>query len=130
MFNSSFALVVCRSAHVLFLLSYVVTFLVPYSVLLYLQLFVGGLMSYLPYLCLFVYSGVQHILCCVFVMFVFVLFTLCCQFLWIVHFWLPLRYSLTFIKLVFLLSSLWPSNLHKLLAILSLFILDDVDQRH
>jgi hypothetical protein len=23
--------------------------------------------------------------------------TLCCQFLWIVHFWLPLRYSLTFI---------------------------------
>jgi hypothetical protein len=34
------------------------------------------------------------------------------------------------IKLVFLLSSLWPSNLHKLLAILSLFILDDVDQRH
>jgi hypothetical protein len=26
-----------------------------------------------------------------------VLCTLCCQFLWIVHFWLPLRYSLTFI---------------------------------
>ena len=24
-------------------------------------------------------------------------YTLCCQFLWIVHFWLPLRYSLTFI---------------------------------
>ena len=34
-------------------------------VLLYLQLFVGGLMSYLHYLCLFTYSGVQHILCCV-----------------------------------------------------------------
>jgi hypothetical protein len=34
----------------------------------YLQLFVGELMSYLRYLCLFVYSGVQHILCCVFVL--------------------------------------------------------------
>jgi hypothetical protein len=32
------------------------------SVLLYLQLFVGGLMSYLRYLCLFAYSGVTHIL--------------------------------------------------------------------
>jgi len=26
-------------------------------------------------------------------MFVFVFCTLCCQFLWIVHFWLSLRYS-------------------------------------
>ena len=41
------------------------------SVRLYLQLFVGGLMLYLRYLCLFVYSGVQHILCCVFVCFSF-----------------------------------------------------------
>ena len=53
---------------------------------------VGGLMSYLRYLCLFAYSSVQHILCCV--LFVFVL---CSQFLWIVHFWLPLRFSLMFI---------------------------------
>jgi hypothetical protein len=30
-----------------------------------------------------------------FFVFVFVLCTLCCQFLWIIHFWLPLRYSLT-----------------------------------
>jgi hypothetical protein len=30
----------------------------------YLQLLVEGLMSYLRYLCLFSYSGVQHILCC------------------------------------------------------------------
>jgi hypothetical protein len=36
------------------------------SVRLHLQLFVGWLMSYLRYLCLFAYSGVQHILCCVF----------------------------------------------------------------
>ena len=33
---------------------------------LYIQLFVGGLISYLSYLCLFAYSGVQHILCCIF----------------------------------------------------------------
>ena len=40
----------------------------------YLQLFVGGYMLYVRYLCLFVYSGVQHILRCVFVFFIFVLF--------------------------------------------------------
>ena len=39
---------------------------------IYLQLLVGGFMSYLRYLCLFAYSGVQYILC-----------TLCCQVLWI-----------------------------------------------
>ena len=40
-----------------------------------LQLFVGGLISYLRYLYLylFVHSGFQHILCCVFALFVFVL---------------------------------------------------------
>jgi len=54
-------------------------------------------MSYLPYLCLFVYSGIQHILCCVLVLIAFFLCTLCCQFLWIVHFGLPFRYSLAFI---------------------------------
>jgi NhaP-type Na+/H+ or K+/H+ antiporter len=43
-------------------------------------------MSYLGYLCLVTYGGVQHILCCVFVVFVFVLCTICCQFLWIVLF--------------------------------------------
>ena len=41
------------------------------SFLLCLQLFVGGLMSYLCYFCLFAYSGVQHIVCCVFVLFCF-----------------------------------------------------------
>ena len=63
------------------------------------------LMSYLPLLCLFPLSGVQHISCCVFVLFVFVLCmvvsntycvgllffvffvlcTQCCQFFWTVH---------------------------------------------
>jgi len=56
-----------------------------------------GVMSYLRNLCLFAYGGVQHILFCVFVFFFFVLGTICFQFLWIVQFWLPLRYSLTFI---------------------------------
>ena len=64
----------------------------------YLQLFVGEHMSYLCYLCLLTCSGVQHILRFVFVLFFFVLCTLCCQFLCIVHFLLPLRYSLTFIS--------------------------------
>ena len=49
------------------------------SVPLYLQLFVGGLMSYLRYLSLFSYSGIQHILCCV--LFFFVLCTQWFQFL-------------------------------------------------
>ena len=53
-------------------------------------------MAYLRYLCLFACKGVKHILCCVFV-FVLVFCTLCYQFFRIVHFWLPLRYSLTFI---------------------------------
>ena len=39
---------------------------------LYLQLFVVGLMSYLHYLCVFAYSGVQHIVSCYFVLFVYV----------------------------------------------------------
>jgi hypothetical protein len=49
--------VVCRRAHVLFTSSC----LYEGSCLIYLQLFVGGLMSYIHYLCLFVYSHVQHI---------------------------------------------------------------------
>jgi hypothetical protein len=35
------------------------------SIRLYFQLVVGGLMSYLRYLCLFAHSIVQHILCCI-----------------------------------------------------------------
>ena len=57
-----------------------------------------------PIMCLYVllsYISVQHILCCIFVLSFFVLCTLCCQFLWIVHFWLSLRYSLTFIYLMY-----------------------------
>jgi len=57
-----------------------------------------GRMTYLRYLCLFALSGVYHILCCVFVLFVCILY---CQFLWIVHFPLSLRYSLTFISNMF-----------------------------
>ena len=69
------------------------------SVRLYLQLCVGGHISYLCYLCLLTCSGVQNIYCRIFLLFFFVLCILCCQFLWMIHFWLPLRYSLTFIYL-------------------------------
>ena len=65
----------------------------------YLCLFVEGLMRYLRYLCLFTYSGFQHILCCVFVLFFFVM----CPVLSVLldfPFYLPLRYSLTFISLL------------------------------
>jgi hypothetical protein len=80
------------------------------SVRFYLELFVEGFYSYLRYLCLFTYSGVQRIVYCVFVLFFlhlvypmlsvslgfssscipyvvsfsvffFILYTLCCQFL-------------------------------------------------
>jgi hypothetical protein len=37
------------------------------------KLFVGGIMSYLRYLCLFAYSNAQHILCCVFCLIYFCL---------------------------------------------------------
>jgi hypothetical protein len=56
-----------------------------------------GTMSYLRYLCLF-NIVMSNIYC---VVLLFCLSSSCvrlgCQFLWIVHFWLPLRYSLTFI---------------------------------
>ena len=70
--------VVCRRLFVLFTLfvfvcaqwcpaHIVLCFLFQLSFLhLHLQLFVGGFLSYLRYLCSFVHSGVQHILCCVF----------------------------------------------------------------
>jgi hypothetical protein len=60
------------------------------SVHLYLQLFVGGLMSYLRYTCLLACGGVLFV-------FVFCLVHHMLNFFWIFHFWLPLRYSLTFI---------------------------------
>ena len=59
------------------------------SVRLYLQLFVGGSMSYLRSLCLFAHSVVQPILWCDFALFFFISCILCCQLLWIVLFWLP-----------------------------------------
>ena len=52
--------------------------------IIYLQLFAGGIMSYLRHLCLFAHSGVQRLLYCVLVLFFFVLRILCCQFLLIV----------------------------------------------
>ena len=53
------------------------------------------LLSYLRYLFVLV---CRYILCCVFDLFFFVLCTLCCQFLWIIHFWMPLRHSISSIQ--------------------------------
>ena len=73
----------------LFWIRLLVTVTIILDQVVYLQLFVGGFMPYLYYLCLFVYSSLQHTLCillslsCVFC-------TWCWHFLWIVHSWLPL----------------------------------------
>jgi hypothetical protein len=54
--------------------------------------------SHILFVLVCVYWFPTHIVL-VLVLFVFVLCTLCCRFIWIVHFWLPLRYSLTFVQL-------------------------------
>ena len=51
-------------------------------------------------ICVCLRRVVFNTLCCVFDLYFFILYTLCCQFLWIVHFLLPLRYSLKLICLV------------------------------
>jgi hypothetical protein len=71
------------------------------------KLFLASTSKFNIFSIMYVYSvngGVQHILCCIFFvcflflfLFVFLLCALCWHFLWIVHFWLPLRYSLAFI---------------------------------
>ena len=56
-----------------FVMSVTVSLKKRYSVRFCLQLSVGRHMSYLRYFCLFMYSGVLHILCCGFALFFFVL---------------------------------------------------------
>ena len=84
LFGSSLPPVVCRRADVLFMLFVFVWFvqlfvggLMSYFCYLYLQLFVGGLMSYLCYLCLFG-SSLPPVVCrrahVLFMLFVFVWF--------------------------------------------------------
>ena len=63
MFSSSLSPVVCRRAHVLFMLFVFVWFVLAASYLW------EGRMFYLCYLCLSAYSGVQQILCCASVVF-------------------------------------------------------------
>ena len=90
-----FFIFLCCPIMCLYVLNSVLWCTLRFSVRLYLQLFVGGLMSYLCYLCLVAHSGVQPILCCVFLcsssscvtcfpLFFVVLCDLFCQFLWIV----------------------------------------------
>ena len=66
------------------------------TIRLYLLLFVRGLVSYLHYLCVFAYSVVQHMLCCVF--FSLRLLYPMCECVWVVHFLLSLQYSLMCIQ--------------------------------
>ena len=83
---------------VLFVISTTISAWKRCSLHLYLQLYIEGLMSCLRYLYLFAHSDVQHIVLC-FCLFPFVLCALCCQFLCIIHFWLSIQYSLTFIHI-------------------------------
>jgi len=55
-----------------------------FSVRLYLQLFVGGLISYL---CLFAYCGVQHILCGVFLRLVYPILPVSLDCLFLIAIW-------------------------------------------
>jgi hypothetical protein len=101
----------------LFFLFYAIMFLYGLSSMLWCTLQfphnnnVGGLMSYLRYLCLLGHRVVEQIYCCVFLRIVYSMLpvSLYCSFLiapsvfstvyisWIVHLWLSLRYSLPFI---------------------------------
>jgi hypothetical protein len=69
------------------------------SVRIYLRLLVGS--SCLIYvICLCLFKVLSNTYCVVFFVWLFVvLCTICCQILWIFYFFLPLRYSLAFIKL-------------------------------
>jgi hypothetical protein len=69
MFGSSLPPVVCRRAHVLF------------------RLFVFVCIQWCP----------TYIVLCFCFISLCLVYPICCQFLWIVHLWLPLRYSLTVI---------------------------------
>ena len=62
--------------------------------------------------------GILHVLCCVFVLFFVILCSLCSQFLWNIHFWFPLRYSLTFIKEPCELSTRFSEDINNLLRII------------
>ena len=87
----------------------------PYR--LYLQLFIGSYLVCVVCICLrVVVPGTSCVV--LYFWFVFVSFCvpLCCQFLWIVHFWLALRYSLIFIVLAWnsckLLNCCWTIITH------------------
>ena len=109
MYTSSLSPVVCRSAHVLFTLC---------SLRLYLQLFVGGLLSYLRYVSfVFISSCLQEGSCLIYVMFAsslssvvcrrsLVLFTLCSLRLYLQLFVGRLLSYLRYVRFVFISSCL------------------------
>ena len=64
-----------------------------------------------------------------YVLLFFVLSTLCCQFLWIVHLWLPLRYSLTFMSKLFVSKISFTEWAHKTNLTPQIFIQEPVLSR-
>ena len=80
------------------------------SVRFYLQLFAGGPMSYLRYLCFFVHSGVQHIVLC-----------FCFVFLRLVYPMLPVS-----LDCPFLIATLVISNIYLQWCIVSRTYLDEI----
>jgi len=74
-------------------------------------------MSYLCYLCLFVLSGVQHILCYVFALF-FSSCTLWCQFLWIVLYsMVPVSLDYPFFIVPSVFSNIYLQNQFSILTV-------------
>ncbi len=86
-------------------------------------------MFYLYYLCLFTYSGVQHILCCVFALFIFVLLpvfalfivVLCCVFALFIFVLLPVL-CCVFALFIFVLLPVFALFIFVLLPVFALFI--------
>jgi hypothetical protein len=89
-------------------------------------LYEGWCLIYAICVCLLILVSNTH--CVVFYWFFFVLCTQCCQYLWIVHFWLPLWYSLTFIYCKMYMKPavefpIW----HRILDWLNIYIISDAD---
>ena len=80
-------------------------------------------MSYLPYLYLFAYSGVQHILCCVFVSLFFILLqvSLDCPFL-IAPSVFSNVYSITMFIYIYFLASVYTMNTNRITTIVFFLI--------
>ena len=80
-------------------------------------------MSYLPYLYLLAYSGVQHILCCIFVSFFLILLpvSLDCRFL-IAPSVFSNVYSITMFIYIYFLASVYTMNTNRITTLVFFLI--------